>query len=170
MISAIVTLLCVISNCFLRSEIIETVWITSATVLYHFGIRITSGEAITAIFGNGFDYNKRFYRELPFEKRFYKLIKIRKWKQKIPTYSPEQFDFQSKSISELIVATCRAEVVHWINIILSFAPILIFIRVEPAVVFWLTSILAALADFVFVILQRYNRPRLIKIQERRSMN
>lgn len=87
-------------------------------------------------------------------------------KKIIPTYSPETFDITNKSIEEIIGATCQAEVVHEIIMLFSLLPIaLIPIFGEP-IVFIVTSVLSMMIDSIFVILQRYNRPRLIKLMKR----
>ena len=58
---------------------------------------------------------------------------------------------------------CGAEVVHEIIMVLSFIPLLFAIPFGVFPVFFITSVIASLVDFVFVIVQRYNRPRIIKL-------
>ena len=62
--------------------------------------------------------------------------------------------------------SCRlAELVHETIAVLSFLPIAAGVRFGAYPVFIITSVLAAACDMAFVIMQRYNRPRLIKLME-----
>ena len=63
---------------------------------------------------------------------------------------------------------CQAELVHEVNIAVSFVPILFSVWVGALPVFVITSILAAGYDLLFVILQRYNRPRVLRLAMRRE--
>ena len=55
---------------------------------------------------------------------------------------------------------------HEIIIVLSFLPVGLAFWFRPAGVFLATSFLSALVDSLFVIMQRYNRPRLLKLVSR----
>ena len=52
------------------------------------------------------------------------------------------------------------------TLLLSFAPLLTVPAFGAAGVFWTTSLLAALVDSVFVVMQRYNRPRFLRVLEK----
>jgi hypothetical protein len=69
-------------------------------------------------------------------------------------------------VSEIVGATCQAEVVHEVIMALSLLPIAFIPFLGGAAALIITSVLSMLIDSVFVILQRYNRPRLIKVMER----
>lgn len=73
---------------------------------------------------------------------------------------------EKRTLSEIAQAMCQAEIVHEIIIILSFVPIAFIPRFGAAPVFIITSLLAAELDLSFVILQRFNRPRILKISRR----
>ncbi len=60
---------------------------------------------------------------------------------------------------------CQSEIVHAVIILLSFVPLPGTIPFGAFPVFLLTSLAAALTDTVFVIVQRYNRPRVIRLAE-----
>ena len=53
-------------------------------------------------------------------------------------------------------------------IVFSFFPIIVSVWFGAIEVFISTSMVAALIDLIFVILQRYNRPRVIKILQLRT--
>ena len=84
----------------------------------------------------------------------------------MPTYDPSLFDQTQKSWDEIAQASCQAELVHETIILLSFVPIVFSIWFGALAVFVITSVLAALFDTVFVIMQRYNRPRIIRLIKR----
>ena len=56
--------------------------------------------------------------------------------------------------------------VHEGIIVLSFAPILASLAFGATWVFVLTSVLAACYDMLFVVMQRYNRPRILRVMEK----
>jgi hypothetical protein len=91
---------------------------------------------------------------------------VKKWKGKMPTYDPSFFDHNLHSWDEIAQAMCQAELVHEMIFVLSFFPILASIRFDALWVFLITSVLAADYDAMFVMMQRYNRPRIIKLIKR----
>ena len=77
---------------------------------------------------------------------------------------------QKRSVEEIVQVTCQAESVHEIIILLSFVPPLFSVRFGFLDVFLITSCAAALFDGLVVILQRYNRPRLLRLMRRTGGN
>lgn len=67
---------------------------------------------------------------------------------------------------------CGAEIVHEVNVVVSFVPVVLSVIVpvlrSTVLVFVLTSVAAAVFDMLFVIIQRYNRPRMLKLMRRRQ--
>lgn len=144
--------------------------ISFGTTAYHFVIRLVSCLIIDSIFHNNIDYHRWWFDEKPFEKALYKRLNVRNWKRKIPAYNPAYFNMSRHSAKELIGATCEAEIVHELIVVLSFVPLLFSIYFDSFAVFMLTSIGAAAVDLVFVIVQRYNRPRFIKLMNKLNDN
>lgn len=149
-----------------KNDIAKTVTITVGVTLYHFAMRLAVGTVINAIMNNKANHNHIWFREKSFENKLYKLIRVRKWKKHLPTYSPDTFDTGRKTVKELVGATCQAEIVHEVIMVLSLLPILSIPFLGGAAAMIITSVLAMLFDSLFVILQRYNRPKLIRIMER----
>ena len=87
----------------------------------------------------------------------------------MPTFDPDSFDLKKHTFGEIVRATCIAEITHEIIMPLSFLPLLAIPRYGAAPVFVITSILAAAFDGVFVIMQRCNRPRLVRLQKKEGM-
>lgn len=156
--------------CFIQNSVLLSILITVGVFFYHFAMRLLVGTTFNRIFKNKIDYNKAWFREKSFEKKLFKFLKVKKWKKFLPTYSPETFDTSRHSMEEIASSTCQSEVIHEIIFLLSYLPILLYIPFGELAVFICTSVFASLIDLSFVILQRFNRPRLINIINKRKSN
>ncbi len=145
-----------------------TLAITFGTIFYHFCIRLLVGYLISGIKKNHWNYQRRWFQQMPIEKKIYEHIRIKKWKGQMFTFNPDEFDIRKHSIEAVLMATCQAEVVHEVNMVVSFIPVFFSLWVGAAPVFWITSILGAAYDCVFVMMQRFNRPRLMRLLKRRE--
>lgn len=154
---------CGIAYYFARNSVLFTLTVTFGTCLYHFAVRLVVGHVIDAIFHNKMNYNRWWFGERKFEAGLYKFLHVKNWKRHLPTYDPERYDIKKHSIEEIIRATCQSEIVHEINMILSFVPIVFTIWFGALAAFLATSCVACVIDGVFVIMQRYNRPRLKRL-------
>lgn len=142
--------------------------ITAGTIAYHFGVRLFVGIGINALFNNRFDYNRRWFRQLSFEPRIYEILKVRKWKDRMPTANSELFDIKKSDFAKIASAMCQAEVVHEVNVAASFLPLIASYWFGDFWIFFITSLLSAIYDLLFVVIQRYNRPRFVKLAERKK--
>ncbi len=149
-----------------QNELCQILYITFMTFSYHFLMRLAVGLGFGKVRKRDFDYNSKWFQPKGFEKNLYKKLKVKKWKAHVPAWSPESFETKHNTMPEIAAAMCNAEVVHEIIIILSFVPILFSIEYGVPAVFIITSIIAAAVDAVFVIVQRYNRPRIVKLISR----
>ena len=143
-----------------------SVAVTFGTIFYHLAMRLTIGGLIDAKYHNHMDYTKKWFRERAFEKKLYQALKVKKWKKWLPTFNPEDFDLKNRSVEEIIQVSCQAEVVHEVIMPFSFVPIVFSIWLGSPGVFIITSCAAFLFDSIFVIMQRFNRPRLMRLQKR----
>lgn len=141
--------------------------ITFGTIAYHFGIRLLIGEIFNRKMQNKADYTKKWYQVSSLEQKFYQKIKVKKWKNKMPTYDKDIFDVSKHSWDEIIQAMCQSELVHETNIIFSFFPVITSIWFGSFFVFLVTSILGAAFDLMFVFMQRYNRSRILNMKRKR---
>ena len=144
-------------------SIILTLAITSGVTSYHFWMRLFVGAFFKLLLNNRVDYNKKWFRVGEKEQRLYAFLRVKKWKKFFPTYDPDTFDKSKHSWREIVMAMCQAELVHESIVILSFLPIILSIWLEGAAAFVLTSVFAAVFDLIFVVIQRYNRPRVLRI-------
>ncbi len=146
---------------------LSPLWLTFMTAFYHLAVRLVFGEwLLMKINYEKIDYNKKYFAQTKFERAIYKKLKLKRVISHAPTYSPEEFSLENNSWSELIVSTIRSEIVHTVNVFLSFIPLLFTIKHGALLVFLITSLFAALFDLYFVMIQRCNRPRLIRLAER----
>ena len=148
---------------FTNNQVMFSSAISFGTILYHFAMRLAVGYLIDAKYHNQMDYTKKWFQERAFEQKFYETIKVKKWKKWFPTFNPQDFQIKSHSVTEIIQVTCQAEIVHEVIMVLSFVPIIFSVWFGSPGVFLLTSCIAFLFDSIFVIIQRYNRPRLIRL-------
>ena len=121
--------------------------IVSFMILYHFGLRIFMGE-ITKLF---------------FEPSLYKMLHVRKWKDKVLTFDPESFNFRTRTLSQLATTMAKSELDHWINEIISLTSIFFCFLWGYPLIFVGTAVLAMLFDAQFIVVQRYNRPIVLKL-------
>lgn len=140
-----------------------TLAITFGTTCYHLGMRLMVGWMTSRLLPEKINDGNLWFREKRFETALYRKLKVKQWKKRMPTYHPDDFSLAFHSVDEIIQTTCISEVSHEINIIFSFVPLTFSLLFDSFMVFLITSVLAAFFDFCFVMMQRYNRPRLRKI-------
>ena len=148
--------------------VILSIAITFGTISYHFLMRLAVGGVVNGIFHNRFDYNRKWFQERKFEKHLYEVLRVKKWKDKMPTFAPEMLDLKAHTWEEIAGAMCQAEVVHLIIIVLCFVPVLATLIWGTFWVFFITSVLSAGVESMFVIMQRYNRPRIMRMIGKRA--
>ena len=163
------TVILAISYKVTSSGILLPLAITSGTIAYHFVMRLMVGLAFHATMRNKADYRKRWYQVSKREMAVYEKLKVKQWKRRMPTYDPSLFDPRLHTWEEIVQAMCQAELVHETIAVLSFLPILAGIWFGEYPVFIVTSVLSAACDMVFVIMQRYNRQRVTKLLNRKSV-
>lgn len=113
-----------------------------------------------------------WYRLQRWEKggNFYQhVFRIKKWKIHLPDGAGfnKKLGFPKKKLesrnpaylSAFLIETCRAEFTHWVTIL--FAPL--FFLWNPHFVGWIMIGYALLANLPFIMVQRYNRFRLIRV-------
>ena len=137
--------------------------ITCGTVFYHFAMRLLVAWAYDAAMHDRADLRRRRYRVSAREAAFYEKLGAKRWKSKLPTADASLFDPRLHSWEEIAQAMCQAERIHAANALLSFLPIAAGTLFGAWPVFILTSLLSAAFDTLFVIEQRYNRYRVMRI-------
>ena len=167
-LTAIISFLCAVfffcTTFFAGNAIFFAAAITSMTVFYHFAIRLFIGEwLMEQLISRAPDYRHPWFQLRRFEPGLYRLLRVKQWKGRMPTYAPEEFSMRDNDWERIAVAACKSELVHEMNALASFFPLLFAIFFGEFPIFLITSLLAAAVDLSFVILQRFNRPRLIRM-------
>lgn len=116
-----------------------------------------------------FRYDRFPYRTYKWEDdgRIYRKMNIQKWQDRVPDMSKLfkklmpakklEGDFV-KSLPLMIEETCVAEFIHALLAVAGFGQLFIF----PGIGGVICSILYMLGNIPFILIQRYNRPRLVK--------
>ena len=166
LLSTIITIIFFIIFKHYNINIFYTLMITFGTIAYHFLMRLAVGYIINFIYKNKVNYNRKWFKVKNFEMKIYKKLNVKKWKNKMPTYAPDTFDISKHSIEEILMTMCQAEIVHEIIFLFSFVPLSVISYFGAGWAFIITSILSAMFDLTFVIIQRFNRDRILRIKSK----
>lgn len=164
--SALLTILFALLYRRLHAGVWNSLAITFGTIGYHLVMRLLVGLAYDVCMKNRADYRRPWYRQKAFEPKLYETLRVKSWKGKMPTYESDLFDPRKHSWGEIAQAMCQAELVHETIAVLSFLPLFAVRWFGSFWVFLITSVLSAVLDLMFVIMQRYNRPRVIRLAEK----
>ena len=117
------------------------------------------------------------YRCYDFEKQLYQKLRVREWQDKVPDMSrilpmfmpPKRLTkgYQQR-LPLMIQETCVAEFIHGTLILAGFACLKIWPGIGGEI---MTTAYILLGNLPFIIIQRYNRPRLSRLlvkQEERT--
>ncbi|MBE5741521.1 MAG: hypothetical protein E7351_03245 [Clostridiales bacterium] len=125
-----------------------------------------------------FDPFKKRFAVPKWERKFYEKIGIRKWKDKVPEAGKYLVNFSKSEVADMadneyvykfMQETCYAEIMHLYGAIFSFA--IIFINLRLALLVALPMIVAnVLINTLPVMIQRYNRPKLMILYQRNERN
>ena len=148
------------------SGVLLSLAITCGTIAYHLAMRLLVGQAFSAVMRNRADLERWWYQVGPHEMAVYEALHVKRWKRRMPTYDPSLFDPQAHSWDEIAQAMCQAELVHETIVAGSFLPIVGGVWFGAYPVFVITSVLAAAFDLMFVMMQRYNRQRILALLAR----
>ena len=152
-----------------KTEIILWIGIIAFTIMYHFWVRIIMGN-VSKLFKKHINYKQWWFKEKSFEKGLYKFLSVKEWKDKALTYNPESFSLKEHSLEEIANTMVKSEVDHWINEAISVSTLLFIILWGRTWAFVISAIAAMIFDSQFIIIQRYNRPRILKVLEREEIH
>ena len=139
--------------------------ITFGTTAYHFCMRLAVGWLVPKL---PFDPGHGWFRPRSWEAGFYGFLGVKRWKGKLPTYDPREFSLKEQTPEQILRNMCGAELVHETIMVLSLVPIGFSRIFGELPVFLATSLAACLFDGLFVMAQRYNRPRLVRLAQKRK--
>lgn len=148
-----------------HSGVILWTGIVSFMILYHFGLRIFMGE-VTRRFA--INYRHGWYKRRSFEMPLYRLLRVRKWKDKVLTFDPAAYDFENRTLEQLATTMAKSELDHWINEVISVVSMAFVLIWGCLPAFLISAVVAMLFDAQFIIVQRYNRPIVLRLMERQK--
>ena len=93
---------------------------------------------------------------------------MKKWKDKALTYNPELFSLRDYSLEEVANTMSKAECDHWINELISLTTLLFALLWGELWIFAITAFAAMLFDAQFIVIQRYNRPRIERLLKKQK--
>ncbi len=146
-----------------RSSGVLWTGIVAFMILYHFWLRIIMGN-VNKLFPICKDH--WWFQPRAFEKPLYRFLRVKRWKGKALTYNPDAFDLRKHSLDEVADTMTKSEFDHWTNEMISLVSILFSLLWGEFWIFLLTAILAMLFDAQFIVIQRYNRPNVLRILEK----
>lgn len=165
-ISAIISIaICVIIffiNYFFKFEYIYVLGLVFFLIGYQLSVRIVVGNIVPR-FKKYINVDSKWFKSNKFEERMFKKFNVKKWKNKAPVYEPEEFDIKKNNKEQLIINMCNAELVHEFNILFGYVAIVLSLFMGYVWLFIIASFLAGLVDCIFIMIQRYNRPRAVKL-------
>ena len=143
------------------------------SICYLAGISILSFFVGRALPYKWFPYDKFPFRPAEFEKqgKIYLKLKINKWQNKVPDMSKifpglipakNLKHYTPEVLPGMIEETCIAEFIHCGNSILSLFS-LCFCRNWAGIL--VVAVYILLGNLPFILIQRYNRPRFVKLLE-----
>lgn len=128
------------------------------------------------IMPKNFNYDKFPFAPFEFENngKIYKKIGITKWQSKVPDMSrifrkimpAKKIEKRpdGQKLYAMVQETCVAEFIHFLLIICGFGCLWIWKGFGGRMCFWLNAV----GNMVFIVIQRYNRPRLVSILKRNA--
>ena len=150
-----------------KSQTVLWMGIVSFTIMYHLWARIIMGN-VTRLFKDKIKWTAWWFKERKCEKKLYKFLKVKKWKGKALTYNPELFSLKEYSLEEIAGTMTKAETDHWINEIISLSTIAFGFIWGSFWIFIISAVFAMVFDAQFIIIQRYNRPRVLRIIDKQN--
>ena len=123
-----------------------------------------------------YDYTRWLYRVRNWEhggEIYERIFRVKSWKSKLPDigdffkwrFSKRHFISAGSSYARtFLMESCKAEFAHWMIILSS--PI--FLLLGGAVAFVEFFFLSAVINLPYIIIQRYNRPRIIRLLDKET--
>jgi glycosyl-4,4'-diaponeurosporenoate acyltransferase len=108
------------------------------------------------------------------ERLYNRLFGVRRWKHLLPDggniLKKQGFrkkkldDFSEETLQRFLIESARGELTHWFAIF----PFWLFWLFTPPIVPWIMLVYALLVNIPCIIAQRYNRPRVLRLLQKKS--
>jgi len=141
------------------------VGIVAFTIAYQLFLRIAFGKLTKKC---KITHKHWWFRQRFFESRLYKLLMVKKWKKKALTYEPKLFDLKKNSLEQIANNMAKVETDHWLNVLISLSTLLFAIPWGLFWIFFAAAVAAVIFDAQFIAIQRFNRPNVLRLIEKRN--
>lgn len=148
-------------------------FITALMFAYHIDVRLIIGFLISKFVKPKINVHKKCFAITENEYRRLEKFGVKNWKDKFLTVFKHQFviqDIKNKQNIEYVLRNnISAEIIHWVCFFVGLLAILIgcLLSISEWYIYVITAILASLlADVPPILIQRYNRYRVLKIAKR----
>ena len=84
-----------------ENSVMLSLAITAGTISYHFVIRYVVAGIFNSVMQNRADLSKTWYQQRTWEEKLYRNLHVKKWKSKMPTYEPANFDLRIHTPEEI---------------------------------------------------------------------
>lgn len=160
----------------LRIFYISEVWIFILCFVLWFVFQVSAALICRKIPNRWYSSNYFLFKERRWEKggkTYSKVFKVNKWKKFLPDgaavvkdgYRKKNLtDYSQENLELFLVESCRAELTHLLAII----PFWVFGLFAPIEIVFYMLIYALIINMPCVIAQRFNRPRIYKLLERKK--
>ena len=143
--------------------------VISGTLFYHVGIR----WGILALIDYGpedwFDWRRWIYTPRRYEKALYDKLRVGDWKAYVPVLRPSLYSPREHSWDDILLTMCQTEFAHALGALGCLIPMILGpLLFKGFWAFFITGLLLILAEMCFIIVQRYNRPRVIAMLRKRE--
>lgn len=147
------------------------IWLIIINALAWFCIHMGVSALFRKVPDEYYEKESRWFEAFSWEDEgriWQKLFKVKEWKDLVPeassfvegTYSKESLqNTEPETIKKFITETKRGEQVHWFTML----PAPLFFLFNPPWAGWIIIAYALIANLPFIIIQRYNRPRLKRL-------
>lgn len=152
---------------YFKNEVVLYTGVTAFTIVYQLGLRLLFG-VLTTSFKNKLNTKQFLFKERKFEKKLYEILKVKKWKKRALTYDPEAFNLRKNTKKQVLQTMLKSELDHWINELISLSTLAFALIWGEFGIFLVTCILAMLFDGQFILIQRFNRPRVERLIDKES--
>lgn len=166
MLSVFIDIISIYTALKTANKLLYYIFLVSLSVTAHFIIMFISAPIVSIAFKKNFNYNSILFAQKKFEKGLYEIIKVRRWKTLFPSYDNNEYSTKIHSYEEIIMNMCHAETVHWVILFSSYIPLFFYKLIDQHILLVITCVFFSFCHLPFIIIQRYNRPRVIKLYNR----
>ena len=152
---------------YFKNDVVLYTGVTAFTIVYQLGLRLLFG-VLTNSFKDKLTTKQFLFKERKFEKKLYATLKVKKWKKRALTYDPEAFNLRKNTKKQVLQTMLKSELDHWINELISLSTLAFALIWGEFGIFLVTCILAMLFDAQFILIQRFNRPRVERLIEKEN--